>query len=104
MLLNHKGSMSTRIQLQDVRKGGTMQVGSLHVFPKANRRMTECNVCGAVIRPYAAFVHHYKVNINRSHLLGKPKRPLPGDMTYTRQLHFCSMECAAVKDIGGVYE
>ena len=82
-----------------------MQIGSLHVFPKANRKDQHCCVCNVVLRPKTAFVHHYKIEkYNQPRLGEKPRRPKGYYPVFTAQLYFCSPECVTLRALSGVYE
>lgn len=82
-----------------------MQIGSLHVFPRANTKDQHCCVCNVILKPKTAFVHHYKME--KSHhavIFGKPRRPRGFYPVFTAQLYFCSPECVTLRALSGVYD
>ena len=82
-----------------------MQIGSLHVFPRANTKDQYCCVCNVVLRPKTAFVHHYKIEKSyKTKLDEKPRRPRGHYPVFTAQLYFCSPECVTLRALSGVYE
>ena len=84
-----------------------MQIGSLHVFPRANTKDQHCCVCNLVLRPKTAFVHHYKMEKAGSGFIlpdQKPRRPRGFYPVFTAQLYFCSPECVTLRALSGVYE
>lgn len=86
-----------------------MQIGSLHVFPRANAKDQHCCVCNVILKPRTAFVHNYKVEHRPGYATymspdTKPRRPKGYHPVFTAQLYFCSPECVTLRALSGVYE
>ena len=80
-----------------------MQIGSLHVFPKANRKDQHCCMCNVVLKPKTAYVHNFKCEKVNGFFPEQPKRPQGYYPVFTCQLWFCSPECVTLRALQGVY-